>query len=133
MEKIYAKDLVVGNFYYDTEFAGKIKLQLIGKIEQGEFLLSFKYHGNITDIAYSSDEEGVINFSCFPESYWFQDDHIKTSEKVVNLEFEEIVNLEFEKVGDDKLFPNHTDKDIWVAGFKAGYEYTQKILLFEQI
>ena len=28
----------------------------------------------------------------------------------------------FEKnVGDDKLFPNHTDKDIWTAGFKAGY------------
>ncbi len=27
---------------------------------------------------------------------------------------------EFEKVGDDGLFPNHTDKDIWISGFTAG-------------
>ena len=38
--------------------------------------------------------------------------------KIEKLAFEE-----FEKVGDDGLFPNHTDKDIWIAGFKAGYSY----------
>ena len=35
---------------------------------------------------------------------------------------EEIALIEFENVGDEKLFPNHTDKDIWVAGFIAGHE-----------
>ena len=34
---------------------------------------------------------------------------------------EHLANEEFKKVGDDGLFPNHTDKDIWTAGFKAGY------------
>jgi hypothetical protein len=35
---------------------------------------------------------------------------------------EVIALLEYEKVGDDKLFPNHTDKDIWVSGFITGYK-----------
>lgn len=37
--------------------------------------------------------------------------------------FEFIAEEEFEKVGDDKLFPNHSDKDIWIAGFIAGATY----------
>jgi len=36
-----------------------------------------------------------------------------------------LANEEFEKVGDEGLFPNHTDKDIWTAGFKAGYLASQ--------
>lgn len=28
----------------------------------------------------------------------------------------------FKKVGDEGLFPNHTDKDIWIDGFKSGFE-----------
>ena len=36
---------------------------------------------------------------------------------------EELALKEFENVGDDGLFPNHTDKDIWVAGFMAGIKY----------
>lgn len=35
---------------------------------------------------------------------------------------EEIAFQEFDKVGDEKLFPNFTDKDIWIDGFKDGYE-----------
>lgn len=38
-------------------------------------------------------------------------------------EVEKLANKEFENVGDEKLFPNHSDKDIWVSGFKSGYEY----------
>jgi hypothetical protein len=34
---------------------------------------------------------------------------------------EHLANEEFKNVGDEGLFPNHTDKDIWIAGFKAGY------------
>ena len=35
-----------------------------------------------------------------------------------------IMEMEFNKsVGDDGLFPNHSDKDIWMAGFEAGYNY----------
>lgn len=39
------------------------------------------------------------------------------------MNIEKIAFEEFENVGDDGLFPNHTDKDIWIAGFKAGYSY----------
>lgn len=35
-------------------------------------------------------------------------------------------NEEFKKVDDEGLFPNHTDKDIWINGFKAGFTYNSK-------
>jgi hypothetical protein len=41
------------------------------------------------------------------------------------MKIEEIALREYENVGDDKLFPNHTDKDIWIAGFKEGYLLAQ--------
>lgn len=42
-------------------------------------------------------------------------------EKRTNQMLEHLANEEFKNVGDEGLFPNHTDKDIWIAGFKAGY------------
>jgi hypothetical protein len=45
------------------------------------------------------------------------------SEDELNKVIEELALKEFENVGDDGLFPNHTDKDIWVAGFIAGIKY----------
>ena len=38
-------------------------------------------------------------------------------------EVEAIAAAQFEYVGDEGLFPNHTDKDIWIAGFVQGYFY----------
>ena len=35
---------------------------------------------------------------------------------------ESLAYSEFKNVGDEGLFPNHTDKDIWVSGFKAAIE-----------
>jgi hypothetical protein len=42
-------------------------------------------------------------------------------EKRTNQMLEHLANEAFKSIGDDGLFPNHTDKDIWTAGFKAGY------------
>ena len=42
-------------------------------------------------------------------------------EKRMSQMLEHLANEEFKNVGDEGLFPNHTDKDIWIAGFKAGY------------
>ena len=42
-------------------------------------------------------------------------------EKRMNQMLEHLANEAFKNVGDEGLFPNHTDKDIWIAGFKAGY------------
>lgn len=39
---------------------------------------------------------------------------------------EDIAREEFQNVGDEGLFPNYTDKDIWIDGFVAGYEYAKK-------
>ena len=42
-------------------------------------------------------------------------------EKRMRQMLEHLASEEFKSVGDEGLFPNHTDKDIWIAGFKAGY------------
>lgn len=36
---------------------------------------------------------------------------------------EQIALEEFKSVGDEGLFPNHSDRDIWVSGFMAGYNF----------
>ena len=36
---------------------------------------------------------------------------------------EQLALEEFKKVSDEGLFPNHTDKDIWISGFKSGVEF----------
>lgn len=62
-----------------------------------------------------------INEGIIP-SEWRQRDQIGI--KSVNPK--EIAFEEFKKVADDGLFPNHTDQDIWIAGFKAGMEYKEE-------
>lgn len=62
-----------------------------------------------------------INQGIIP-SEWHQRDQIRI--KSVNPE--EIAFEEFKNVPDDRLFPNHSDKDIWIAGFKAGMEYKEE-------
>jgi len=42
-------------------------------------------------------------------------------EKRINQMLEYLSNESFKNVGDNGLFLNHTDKDIWTDGFKAGY------------
>ncbi len=36
---------------------------------------------------------------------------------------EQIALEELKNVGDEGLFPNHSDGDIWVSGFMSGYNY----------
>jgi hypothetical protein len=45
-------------------------------------------------------------------------------EKVNKVEI--LANEQFQNVGDEGLFPNYSDKDIWIDGFIAGYEYHNK-------
>ena len=42
-------------------------------------------------------------------------------EKRINQMLEYLSNESFKNVGDNEPFLNHTDKDIWISGFKAGY------------
>ena len=41
-------------------------------------------------------------------------------------EVEAIAAAQFEYVGDEGLFPNYTNKDIWMAGFVAAYFHFHK-------
>jgi len=50
-------------------------------------------------------------------------------EKRMNQMLEHLASEEFKNIGDEGLFPNHTDKDIWTAGFKAGYFTSQNVNL----
>ena len=47
----------------------------------------------------------------------------EVSLKEENIDFESVANEEFKNVGDDGLFPNHTDKDIWISGFVSGLKW----------
>jgi hypothetical protein len=38
-------------------------------------------------------------------------------------EIDNAVVLQYENVGDEKLFPNHSDKDIWMNGFYEGAKW----------
>ena len=38
-------------------------------------------------------------------------------------DIERLANLEFQDVADEGLFPNHSDKDIWINGFVSAYVY----------
>lgn len=41
---------------------------------------------------------------------------------------EKYKNKAWKEVGDDHLFPNHNDQDIWNKGFEAGWKaYTEYI------
>jgi hypothetical protein len=43
-------------------------------------------------------------------------------------EIDNAVVKEYENVGDEKLFPNHTDKDIWMNGFYEGAKWYRQQL-----
>jgi hypothetical protein len=43
-------------------------------------------------------------------------------------EIDNAVVKEYENVGDEKLFPNHTDKDIWMNGFCEGIKWYREQL-----
>jgi len=75
------------------------------------------FHGFINEEFWSEYDESIKNRILeYRKRYTYE-------EPIVPNNSEEIARYEFEKVGDDKLFPNHTDKDIWISGFKAGYNY----------
>jgi hypothetical protein len=57
-------------------------------------------------------------------------DDFQTKPGFVEKRMEQMLEItareEFKNVGDEGLFPNHTDKDIWIAGFKAGFKYKDR-------
>lgn len=58
-------------------------------------------------------------------------DMVKKIRDIPELTDEEIDNAvvkEYENVGDEKLFPNHTDKDIWMNGFYDGARWYREQL-----
>lgn len=38
------------------------------------------------------------------------------------MKYQELKEKYWNNVGDDKLFPNHSDQDIWEKGFKDGWD-----------
>lgn len=56
---------------------------------------------------------------------------LELENKQMNISDEEIDNavvLQYENVGDEKLFPNHSDKDIWMNGFYDGARWYREQL-----
>ena len=81
--------------------------------------------------------EEMISKGFFKESVTLTNiDHLQyKSEEMhkqeIEISDEEIDNAvvkEYENVGDEKLFPNHTDKDIWMNGFYDGARWYREQL-----
>ncbi len=50
------------------------------------------------------------------------------NDEISDEEIDNAVVIEYENVGDEKLFPNHTDKDIWMNGFYDGARWYREQL-----
>lgn len=48
---------------------------------------------------------------------------MKNLKNFTEIEIENLAREEFKNVGDEGLFPNHTDYDIWACGFIDGIKY----------
>lgn len=44
-------------------------------------------------------------------------------ERRIMATLDQTINEQFQHIGDEGLFPNHTDRDIWASGFRAGVEW----------
>lgn len=53
----------------------------------------------------------------------FATDNKEALEKIERLQNEFVAYKTFDKFFKDDLFPNHTDRDIWVSGFMYGLSY----------
>jgi len=49
-------------------------------------------------------------------------------QEISDEEIDNAVVKEYENVGDEKLFPNHSDKDIWMNGFYEGAKWYREQL-----
>jgi hypothetical protein len=49
-------------------------------------------------------------------------------QEISDEEIDNAVVKQYENVGDDKLFPNHSDKDIWMNGFYEGAKWYREQL-----
>ena len=49
-------------------------------------------------------------------------------QEISDEEIDNAVVIGYENVGDEKLFPNHTDKDIWMNGFYEGARWYREQL-----
>jgi len=52
----------------------------------------------------------------------------KQQMQLTDEEIDNAVVKEYENVGDEKLFPNHSDKDIWMNGFYDGARWYREQL-----
>jgi hypothetical protein len=52
----------------------------------------------------------------------------KQQMELTDEEIDNAVVKEYENVGDEKLFPNHSDKDIWMSGFYDGARWYREQL-----
>lgn len=70
----------------------------------------------------------------YPKIHWeyIKDDDnehiVESNEMIDGNSVEAIANNRFNLVADDGLFPNHSDKDIWVSGFVNGYNEMRKLM-----
>lgn len=55
-------------------------------------------------------------------------DNILKIPEITDEQIDNAVVKAYENVGDEKLFPNHTDKDIWMNGFYEGAKWYRQEL-----
>ena len=78
-------------------------------------------------------EGGEVEFKAVEEpQYKIYAKLIQPKEKISDEEIDNNIVKEYENVGDEKLFPNFTDKDIWMDGFYDGAKWYREQLKQKQ-
>lgn len=103
---------------YEDYWIGDNRVELIKKEAPLPLLVEGWHHLENQEISFRIDSETK-------QAIPYEEASLEPTN--TNKEYEQLANeLFYKEVGDDQLFPNHTDKDIWVAGFVAGYKYMQE-------
>lgn len=84
-------------------------------------LSNHKFH-SLQEIFYKVDDTHLEIFNnILPASE--NTTRISPEKFLDDMELEALALTQFNGAGDDGLFPNHSDRDIWVDGFIKGYTY----------
>jgi len=101
--------------YYQETFGSKKKIKFTEE-EWAELNNGSKKSHEIIKLP----QQEISDKKTLSEKYKEYKDWLNEIPQISDEEIDNAVVEKYENVGDEKLFPNHTDKDIWMNGFYEG-------------
>ena len=116
---------------YEKAFTLKVNNVMTSIIEQAKEMHKQEII-NAVGVGSQFDRGYLYGYHDKAEQYYqetFKGGEIETfKQEISDEEIDNAVVKGYENVGDEKLFPNHTDKDIWMNGFYDGARWYREQL-----